>query len=70
MRVEGRSSIRTWLYRIAANRCVNALRSASRRTSMYTPQTWDDPPEPAGLGEVPWFESYPGLLFRSPAATC
>src|ERR1700726_4496391 len=27
---EGRSSIRTWLYRIATNRCLNALRSASR----------------------------------------
>src|SRR5262249_31734143 len=28
---EGRASIRTWLYRIATNRCLNALRSASRR---------------------------------------
>jgi RNA polymerase sigma-70 factor (TIGR02960 family) len=59
---EGRSSIRTWLYRIAANRCLNALRSTSRRTSMDTPQTWDDPPKPAGLSEVPWLEPYPDLL--------
>src|SRR2546427_3947366 len=28
---EGRASLRTWLYRIAANRCLNARRSASRR---------------------------------------
>ena len=28
---EGRASIRTWLYRIATNRCLNALRSANRR---------------------------------------
>jgi RNA polymerase sigma factor (sigma-70 family) len=28
---EGRASIRTWLYRIATNRCLNARRSASRR---------------------------------------
>ena len=28
---EERASIRTWLYRIATNRCLNARRSASRR---------------------------------------
>ncbi|WP_312024941.1 sigma-70 family RNA polymerase sigma factor [Kibdelosporangium aridum] len=28
---EGRASLRTWLYRIATNRCLNARRSASRR---------------------------------------
>jgi RNA polymerase sigma factor (sigma-70 family) len=28
---EGRASVRTWLYRIATNRCLNMLRSASRR---------------------------------------
>ena len=28
---EGRASVRTWLYRIATNRCLNARRSASRR---------------------------------------
>ena len=34
---DGRASIRTWLYRIATNRCLNALRSASRRPA----KEWD-----------------------------
>src|SRR5437763_15240854 len=28
---QGRASVRTWLYKIATNRCLNALRSAGRR---------------------------------------
>jgi len=28
---EERASVRTWLYRIATNRCLNARRAASRR---------------------------------------
>lgn len=28
---EGRASLRTWLYRIATSRCLNARRSAARR---------------------------------------
>ena len=59
---EGRASIRTWLYRIATNRCLNALRSASRRPA----KEWDipqiEPPEPSRLGEVVWLEPYPDAL--------
>ena len=36
---EGRASLRTWLYRIATNRCLKALRSASRRPA----KDWDIP---------------------------
>ncbi len=44
---EGRSSIRAWLYQIATNRCLNALRSASRRPRMDAP-IFDLPlPEPS-----------------------
>jgi RNA polymerase sigma-70 factor (TIGR02960 family) len=59
---EGRASLRTWLYRIATNRCLNARRSASRRPA----KEWDvpeyEPPEPTRLGEVVWLEPYPDLL--------
>jgi RNA polymerase sigma-70 factor (TIGR02960 family) len=59
---EGRASVRTWLYRIATNRCLNARRSASRRAA----KEWDmpavQPPEPTGYGEIPWLEPYPDSL--------
>ena len=61
---EGRASIRTWLYRIATNRCLNALRSANRRPA----KEWDmpevEPPEPSRLGEVVWLEPYPDTLLE------
>jgi RNA polymerase sigma-70 factor (TIGR02960 family) len=61
---EGRASIRTWLHRIATNRCLNALRSASRRPA----RAWDvpqvEPPEPTRLGEVVWLEPYPDALLE------
>jgi RNA polymerase sigma-70 factor (TIGR02960 family) len=59
---EGRASLRTWLYRIATNRCLNARRSASRRPA----KQWDvpnvDPPEPTRLGEVAWLEPFPDAV--------
>src|SRR6266536_2009086 len=61
---DGRASIRRWLYRIATNRCLNALRSASRRPA----RQWDipgvEPPEPTRLGEVVWLEPYPDALLK------
>jgi RNA polymerase sigma-70 factor (TIGR02960 family) len=61
---EGRASLRTWLYRIATNRCLNARRAASRRPA----KGWDvpnvDPPEPTRLGEVVWLEPYPDALLE------
>jgi RNA polymerase sigma-70 factor (TIGR02960 family) len=59
---EERASLRTWLYRIATNRCLNALRSASRRPA----KEWDvpqvEPPEPTRLGEVVWLEPFPDTI--------
>src|ERR671936_831260 len=56
---EGRASLRTWLYRITTNQCLNARRSASRRAA----KEWDvpdvEPPEPTWLGEVVWLEPFP-----------
>jgi RNA polymerase sigma-70 factor (TIGR02960 family) len=61
---EGRASMRRWLYRIATNRCLNALRSAGRRPA----RQWDvpgvEPPEPSRLGEVVWLEPYPDTLLE------
>src|SRR4051812_29047102 len=55
----GRSSLRTWLYRIATNQCLNARRAAGRRPA----KDWDVPdvvpPEPTGRGEVLWLEPLP-----------
>ena len=57
-----RASIRSWLYRIATNRCLNALRAASRRPTMHATIPNVEPPEPTRLGEVIWLEPYPDLL--------
>ena len=68
---EGRSSMRTWLHRIATNACLNALETRNRR------------PLPIGLGapssdpgddlierrEVPWLEPMPDALIGSPSST-
>ena len=59
---EERASVRTWLYRIATSRCLNALRASSRRVAIDGPQSWPDPPEPTRMGDVPWLEPYPDLL--------
>jgi RNA polymerase sigma-70 factor (TIGR02960 family) len=61
---EERASLRTWLYRIATNCCLNARRSASRRPA----KEWDVPgvvpPEPTRLGEVVWLEPIPDALLE------
>jgi RNA polymerase sigma-70 factor (TIGR02960 family) len=61
---EQRASMRTWLYRIATSRCLNALRSASRRPKSGPPVTGLNLPEPSGLGEVVWLQPYPDLLLE------
>ena len=61
---EGRSSVRFWLYQIATRRCLNALRSASRRPQMDWPPPGVELPEPTRLGEVVWLEPYPDVRSR------
>ena len=61
---EGRASLRTWLYRIATNRCLSALRSASRRPAKEWNIPEVEPPEPTRLGEVVWLEPYPDALLQ------
>src|SRR6266700_1790784 len=61
---EERASLRTWLYRIATNKSLDARRSASRRPA----KEWDvpnvEPPEPTRAGEVVWLEPYPDALLE------
>jgi RNA polymerase sigma-70 factor (ECF subfamily) len=61
---EGRSSLRVWLFRIATRRCLNALRSASRRPPVAWPPPGVELPEPTRLGEVVWLEPYPDVLLE------
>jgi len=68
---EERASVRTWLYRIATNRCLNARRSTLRRAAREGKE-WDvpgiRPPEPTRLGEVVWLQPLPDHLLDDPEA--
>ena len=58
---EERASLRSWLYRIATNRCLNALRDSSRRPQ----EVLDGPagaPEPSRRAEPIWLQPYPDAL--------
>jgi RNA polymerase sigma-70 factor (TIGR02960 family) len=59
---QGRSSLRAWLYRIATNLCLNALRARSRRPQQG--QTVAESPAPIRLTEPIWLEPYPDLLLE------
>jgi RNA polymerase sigma-70 factor (ECF subfamily) len=64
-RFEERSSVRTWLYRIATNVCLTSLERRARRPlpSTLGPPSADPfaPTEPAP-GDVPWLEPLPDGL--------
>jgi RNA polymerase sigma-70 factor (ECF subfamily) len=59
---EGRAALRTWLYRIATNRCLNALRASSRRPRPEPPEPPFEPPAPTRRGEPVWLQPYPDTL--------
>ncbi len=61
---EERASVRTWLYRIATNRCLNAVRSGGRRPQDFAAYRPEVPlPEPSRRRPEPsWLEPYPDLL--------
>ncbi|MBV9838322.1 MAG: RNA polymerase subunit sigma-70 [Solirubrobacterales bacterium] len=60
----GRASVRTWLYRVATNRCLNALRSMNRRPPLHAPPAGLHPPAPSGASEIAWLEPFPDVLLE------
>jgi RNA polymerase sigma-70 factor (TIGR02960 family) len=58
-----RASLRSWLYRIATNQCLNALRAAGRRAPTE-PAPPFAPPEPTRRGEITWLQPYPDNLLE------
>jgi RNA polymerase sigma-70 factor (ECF subfamily) len=57
-----RASIRTWLYRIATNRSLDALRANARRPQRLEPL--NNPPTPSRMTEPIWLEPYPDALLE------
>jgi RNA polymerase sigma-70 factor (TIGR02960 family) len=63
---EERASVRAWLYRIATNRCLNALRASERRPGQPPSRSRSaiDAPGPARRAEPVWLEPYPDALLE------
>jgi RNA polymerase sigma-70 factor (ECF subfamily) len=51
--VDTSSAFRAWLYRIATNVCIDAIRRANRRPRSQSLES---------LGEIPWLQPYPDRL--------
>ncbi len=70
-RFEGKSSVRTWLHRIATNTCLTALEGRARRplpTGLGAPSS-DPTGELIERTEVPWLEPLPDSVDH-PADPC
>ncbi len=66
---DGRASVRTWMYKIATNTCLNALTSASRRvlpSGLGGPP--GDPDAPLNRRDESWLEPLPDAMMWSSAA--
>jgi RNA polymerase sigma-70 factor (TIGR02960 family) len=68
-RFEGRAPVRSWLYRIATNRCLNHVRDRGRRPpELPAPvEPVPLPPEPTRVREPVWLEPYPDVLLEGVA---
>jgi RNA polymerase sigma-70 factor (TIGR02960 family) len=61
---EERASLRTWLYKIATNRCLNARRVASRRPAREWDMAQFEPPVPTPRDEAVWLQPFPDVLLE------
>ncbi len=57
-----RASVRAWLYRIATNRSLDALRASRRRPEDM--QRMTEMPEPTRYGDAIWLQPYPDVLLE------
>src|SRR4029077_2147215 len=64
---EGRASLRTWLYKIATNRCLNARRAASRRPVREWDVSQFEAPVPTPRDEAVWLQPFPDALLEGAA---
>jgi RNA polymerase sigma-70 factor (ECF subfamily) len=64
-----RASLRSWLYRIATNRCLNHVRDRGRRMpELLAPlEPIPTPPEPSRMREPVWLQPYPDALLEGVA---
>ena len=68
---EGRSSLRTWLYRIATNACLRALENSGRRplpSGIGDPSEQPEAPLAQARPEVPWLQPIPDALVSAGSA--
>jgi RNA polymerase sigma-70 factor, ECF subfamily len=67
-RVQGRASIKNWLYRIATNVCLTAISKATNRRRVL-PEQISEPakrmPSGSPADDVPWVEPYPDSSLES-----
>ncbi|HEU5330016.1 MAG TPA: RNA polymerase subunit sigma-70 [Thermomicrobiales bacterium] len=61
---EERASLRTWLYKIATNRCLNARRAASRRPARQWDLSQFEPLVPTARDEPAWLQPFPDALLE------
>ena len=61
---EERASLRTWLYKIATSRCLNARRAASRRPAREWDMSQYEAPVPTPRDEPVWLQPFPDALLE------
>jgi RNA polymerase sigma-70 factor (TIGR02960 family) len=61
---EERASLRTWLYKIATNRCLNARRAASRRPAREWDMSRFEAPVPTPRAEPVWLQPFPDAFLE------